>query len=244
MSYTGDKMKKLGELFRQIRLSKNWSIREAAKRMGISYSYLSILEKGIDPRTGKNSNPKPDTLRIISKAYDYPYEELLKEAGYLYDDTTVNRKFNLTVFKSNINLIKGNFSIENLSQDIYDKTGYKIEPKQIYSYLNGDIEPFPGTINILSKYARVSPDFWFVFNTEETLAKERNKYEDHILRSSSEKLGKEYLVFYSIRDDIKKWITNEENLPYILLAMEAHSKKVSPNSLRLIIDTIVSDRLG
>jgi hypothetical protein len=223
-------------------MSKNWSIREAAKRMGISYSYLSILEKGIDPRTGKNSNPKPDTLRIISKAYEYPYEELLKEAGYLYNDTLIPGKFDLTVFRSNINLIKGNLSIEELSKDIYNKTGYNIEAKQIYSYLNGDIEPFPGTINILSKYTRVSSEFWYIFNTEETLEKERKKYEDQIIKSSSERLGKEYMVFSSIRDDIKKWIANEENLPYILVAMEAHNKKVSPNSLKLMIDTIVSDR--
>lgn len=240
----GDRiMKNLGELFRQIRLSKNWSIRKAAKLMGISYSYLSILEKGKDPRTGKNSNPKPDTLRIISKAYDYPYEELLKEAGYLHDDVVINKKYDLTVFKSNINLIKGDRSIEDLAKDIYLKTGYKIDPVQISSYLNGDIEPFPCTINILSKYTRVSPDFWYVFNTEETLQRERNKYEDQFLKYSSENIGKEYLVFNSIRDDIKKWLANDENLPYILVAMEAHSKKVSPNSLKLIVDTLVSARV-
>ena len=41
--------------------------------MGISYSYLSILEKGVDPRTGKASNPEPETLKIISETYNYPY---------------------------------------------------------------------------------------------------------------------------------------------------------------------------
>jgi transcriptional regulator with XRE-family HTH domain len=235
-------MKNLGETFRQIRISKNWSIREAAKRMGISYSYLSILEKGIDPRTGKNSNPKPDTLRIISKTYEYPYEELLKEAGYLHNDTVANRNFDLTVFRSNINLIKGNMTINELSCDIYNKTGYKIEPKQINSYLNGDIEPFPGTINILSKYTRVSLDFWYVFNTEETLEKERKEYQNQITKSSSEKLSKEYMVFSSIRDDIKKWIADEATLPYILVAMEAQSKKVSSHALKAIIDTIAAEK--
>jgi len=56
-------MSNLGKLFKEIRLSKKWSIRQAAKKMGISYSYLSILEKGVDPRTGKDSNPKPETLK-------------------------------------------------------------------------------------------------------------------------------------------------------------------------------------
>jgi transcriptional regulator with XRE-family HTH domain len=235
-------MNNLGELFRQIRLEKNWSIREAAKKMGISYSYLSILEKGIDPRTGKDSNPKPDTLRIISKAYEYPYEELMKAAGYLNDSFAPLRNFDLTVFISNINLLMGNMTIEQFSSDIHEKTGYTISPKQIRSYLNGDIEPFPGTINILSKYARVSPDFWYMFNTTETLRDERKKYEDGLLKSSSEQFGKDYIAFTNLRDDIKGWILQEENLPYIKLAVEAQKKKVNPNSMRLILDTLVAER--
>ena len=169
-------MNNLGELFRQIRISKGWSIRQAAQKMSISYSYLSILEKGADPRTGKDANPKPETLRVISKAYDYPYEELMKAAGYFIEDTSPNIRFDLTVFISNINLVMGKMSIEEFSKDIFDKTGYTINPKQIRSYLNGDIEPFPGTINILSKYTKVTSDFWYVFNTEETLIEERKKY--------------------------------------------------------------------
>jgi len=88
-------MSNLGKLFKEIRLSKKWSIRQAAKKMGISYSYLSILEKGVDPRTGKDSNPKPETLKMISKAYDYPYEELMKAAGYLSEDVQIQK--NLTM---------------------------------------------------------------------------------------------------------------------------------------------------
>ena len=235
-------MNNLGELFRQIRLSKKWSIREAAMRMGISYSYLSILEKGIDPRTGKDSNPKPDTLRVISKAYDYPYEELMKAAGYLNDDSTPNKKFDLTVFISNMNLIMGKMGIDEFAADIYEKTNYNINPKQIRSYLNGDIEPFPGTINILSKYSKVTPDFWYVFNTEETFEQEKKKFEENLIKTSIEQFSKDYLVFTNLRDDIKDWILHEENLPYIKTAMEAQLKRVNPNSLRLLVDTIVSDR--
>jgi transcriptional regulator with XRE-family HTH domain len=71
----------LGKIFREIRLSKNWSIRQSAKNMGISYSYLSILEKGKDPRTGKDSNHKPEMLKIISKPYNKQYEFLIQDAG-------------------------------------------------------------------------------------------------------------------------------------------------------------------
>jgi transcriptional regulator with XRE-family HTH domain len=136
-------MSNLGELFRQIRLSKNWSIRQAAKNMGLSYSYLSILEKGVDPRTGKDSCPKPETLRIISKAYDYPYEELMKAAGYLNDDNNLNKSFNPELFVDNIKLLIGKMTIEEFSEHIHIKTGYLIKPSQIRSYLNSDIQPFP-----------------------------------------------------------------------------------------------------
>ncbi|MCX7922752.1 MAG: helix-turn-helix domain-containing protein [Clostridia bacterium] len=235
-------MNNLGELFRQIRINKNWSIREAAKRMGISHSYLSILEKGIDPRTGKDSSPKPDTLRIISKAYDYPYEELMKAAGYLNDDMPTDRKFDLTVFISNINLVMGKMTIEEFSEDIHLRTGYSISPKQIRSYLNGDIEPFPGTISILSNYVGVSPDFWYVFNTEETLVNEQTKYKEELLKSSAAHFNKDYFIFTNINEEIRNWILHEESHPYLKVAMEAHKKKISPNSMKIMIDAMFSEK--
>mgnify|MGYP005833599693 CR=1 FL=1 len=236
-------MGNLGELFRQIRLSKNWSIREAARRMGISHTYLSVLEKGEDPRSGRDSNPRPDTLRLISNTYDYPFEELLKAAGYLSDECFTDHKFDLTVFICNMNLIMGNMSVEELSADILDKTGCNISPKQIRSYLNGDIEPYPGTINILSKYAHVTTDFWYVFNTQETLEMERKKYEDTLLKIASEQHNKDFYIFTSLREDIKNWLLKEENHQYLRVAMEAQTKKVNPTSLKLLVETLVNEKI-
>ncbi|GAE89278.1 helix-turn-helix domain-containing protein [Acetivibrio straminisolvens] len=234
-------MSNLGKLFKEIRLSKKWSIRQAAKKMGISYSYLSILERGVDPRTGKDSNPKPETLKIISKAYNYPYEELMKAAGYLSDDIQLQKKFDHDIFVKNISLIMGNMTIEEFSDDIYQKTGYQIKPSQIKSYIDGDIEPFPGTINILSKYAHVTPDFWYVLNTEESLQKERAKYNETFLKATSQSFDKEFAAFCKLQDDIKNFLSSEENIPYIKVAMEARKKNISPNTLKLLIDTIANE---
>ncbi|HHX17439.1 MAG TPA: helix-turn-helix transcriptional regulator [Clostridium sp.] len=235
-------MSDLGDLFRQIRIKKNWSIRKAANKMGISYSYLSILEKGVDPRTGKVSNPRPETLKIISETYNYPYEELMKTAGYLEKDSSSGKVFNLSVFVSNINLIKGNMSIEKLSEDIYTKTGYHIKASQIQSYLSGDIEPFPGTFNILCKYAEVSLDFWYKYNTPETLEKERIKYRSTLHKESLEESNKDFILFNTLRKDVKDFVIFEDNLPYIEVAMEAQKNKVSPDTLKLLISTIISER--
>lgn len=228
-------MNNLGELFRQIRSRKNWSVSEAAKKMGISNSYLRILEKGIDPRTGRESTPKPDTLRILSKAYDYPYEELMKAAGYLSDEKIPNREFDLTVFICNMNLIMGDMSMEQLSKDIFDKTGYNINANQIRSYMNGDIQPFPGTINILSKYARVTTGFWYVFNTEETLEQDRKKYEETVLKASTDKFGRDFAMFTSLSDEIKDWVVAEDNLPYLKIAMEAKEKNIEIGTIKSFV---------
>ncbi|WP_136479120.1 helix-turn-helix transcriptional regulator [Acetivibrio thermocellus] len=234
-------MSNLGKLFKEIRLSKKWSIRQAAKKMGISYSYLSILEKGVDPRTGKDSNPKPETLKMISKAYDYPYEELMKAAGYLSEDVQIQKKFDHDIFVKNILLIMGNMTAEEFSDDIYQKTGYQIKPSQIKSYIDGDIEPFPGTINILSKYAQVTPDFWYVPNTEESLRKEREKYNETILKATSQTFDKNFETFLNLDDDIKNFLSSEENMPYIKAAMEARSKNITADTLKLLIDTIAKE---
>ncbi|MDQ2086039.1 helix-turn-helix transcriptional regulator [Herbivorax sp. ANBcel31] len=235
-------MSKLGNLFRQIRIKKNWSIRKAANKMGISYSYLSILEKGVDPRTGKDSNPRPETLKIISKTYNYPYEELMKVAGYLEGDSSSDKTFDLSVFVSNIDLIRGDMSIEKLSDDIYTKTGYYIKSSQIKSYLSGDIEPFPGTFNILCKYAEVSLDFWYKYNTPETLEKEKFKYRENLHKQSLEKDDENYIVFNKLQKDVRDFIISEDNLPYIKVAMEAQKKKLNPDTLKLLVSTIVNER--
>ncbi len=237
-------MGNLGELLRRIRLSKDWSVREAAKKMGISPSYLSSLEKGIDPRTGKYSNPKPDILRLIAKTYDYPLEELMQAAGHLNEEMEPDRSFDLTVFVSNLNLIMGDMSIEEFSADIKKKTGYTISTKQIRSYINGDIEPFPGTINILSNYARVTPDFWYCFNTKDTLEQERKKYEENLIKSTDNKTAKEYYQFTKLQEDLRNWILREESQPYLKLFMTACMKKIDPEKIKSWLDKLDETNTG
>lgn len=49
----------------------------------MSYTYLRNIEKGVDPRSGNEILPTPDTLRKLSKAYNYPYLELAELAGII-----------------------------------------------------------------------------------------------------------------------------------------------------------------
>lgn len=78
---------KLGQLLKELRAEE--SLRNAAKRIGISSSYLAILEKGIDRRTKKPPKPEPAVLRKIAIAYKYEYLKLVEAAGY-FDDPKYN----------------------------------------------------------------------------------------------------------------------------------------------------------
>lgn len=68
------------------------SLRNAADLIGISHSYLNTLEKGVDPRNNAPVNPTPETLQLISKAYNISYEYLMRLSGYLNNESKDENK--------------------------------------------------------------------------------------------------------------------------------------------------------
>lgn len=76
-------MQNLYDTLKNKRKQLGLSLRDAAKLIGISHSYLSTLEKGVDPRTGAPIRPTPETLQLISNAYNIQYSKLMEMAGYL-----------------------------------------------------------------------------------------------------------------------------------------------------------------
>jgi HTH-type transcriptional regulator, competence development regulator len=71
----------LGEFLIQLRGNK--SLREVSKISGLSHSYIRDIERGINRTTNLPIRPSAETLKRLSKAYDFPYEELLLHAGYI-----------------------------------------------------------------------------------------------------------------------------------------------------------------
>ncbi|EOD7746502.1 TPA: helix-turn-helix domain-containing protein [Staphylococcus aureus] len=68
----------MNEFGRKIKeLRGNQSIREASQNIGISHTYLDSLEKGVDPRSGKERKPTIEVINKISLYYDYSFEELV-----------------------------------------------------------------------------------------------------------------------------------------------------------------------
>jgi transcriptional regulator with XRE-family HTH domain len=74
-----------GHYLKSLRKDKGLTIRQVELYSGVSNAYLSQLENG------KRGIPSPEILRKLSDCLDVPYEELMKNAGYLDDGQLVKR---------------------------------------------------------------------------------------------------------------------------------------------------------
>lgn len=90
----------LGEIIKKYRKENNLSLRAFASKCGLSYTYISMLEKNIDYRTGKPIAPTLDSVKYISKAMNIPIDDLLK----MLDDEQ-EFKLNEDVVPSTLNKI-------------------------------------------------------------------------------------------------------------------------------------------
>lgn len=68
---------KLGDRLRQVRQMRGWTLREAAKKAGISPAYLQKLERD------QVRSPSPNVLYGLAEQLKVPYSELMKLAGYV-----------------------------------------------------------------------------------------------------------------------------------------------------------------
>jgi transcriptional regulator with XRE-family HTH domain len=68
-------MNEIGNLLKKLRGIKSLRMIAELTNNQISHNQLSLLEKG-------EVYPKEKHLEILSKIYNYPYEKLLKTAGY------------------------------------------------------------------------------------------------------------------------------------------------------------------
>lgn len=74
----------LGKAIRKAR--GDLSLRDYAKKNGISHTHLDSIEKGYDPRTGKPVTISLDTFVKLSDATGIPLEELLFMLKYNLND--------------------------------------------------------------------------------------------------------------------------------------------------------------
>ncbi|MGE7273555.1 helix-turn-helix domain-containing protein [Brevibacillus panacihumi] len=119
-------MHSIGETLKRLRGKR--SLREMEKITGISHTYLSSLEKGVDPRTGKERKPSPETLHKIASALGVDYLGLIEEAGYLFEAYDEKSKSALlAIYK------KTSENIKAIKNELLNNGDYPTEIKMLLS---------------------------------------------------------------------------------------------------------------
>ncbi|MFH5185537.1 helix-turn-helix domain-containing protein [Paenibacillus sp. TAB 01] len=77
----GQPIPEFGKFLESLRGSM--SLREAAKKSGLSHAYIRDLELERNRSTNEKITPSPDTLQKLSIAYGYSYTDLMVKAGHL-----------------------------------------------------------------------------------------------------------------------------------------------------------------
>lgn len=67
----------LGELIRVYRSEHNMNMQEFANHCGLSKAYISILERNINPSTGKPPIPSLETIRSIAKTLHMDFNDVI-----------------------------------------------------------------------------------------------------------------------------------------------------------------------
>lgn len=67
----------IGELIKKYREQNNLSMQEFANRSGLSKAYIGMLEKVINPSTGKPISPSLPKMQAIARAMNMSLDDLL-----------------------------------------------------------------------------------------------------------------------------------------------------------------------
>lgn len=74
----------IGTHLEALRLSCGFSLREAARRSGLSHGYIRDVELGVNRKNGAQIVPMPQTLRKFADAYRADYNLLMRIAGHVH----------------------------------------------------------------------------------------------------------------------------------------------------------------
>ncbi|MFZ5989269.1 MAG: helix-turn-helix domain-containing protein [Bacillota bacterium] len=200
--------------------------------------YLGITRQAVASYELAKREPDYDVLKKLADYFGVSVDYLLGRANC--------RDVNAVTVGKNIDLIRGNLTYVELSQDISSKLGALIFPDMLELYAKGERMPFVGTIKILAKYAQVRDSFFYAYNTPETYEKEKELYK---LEVKQQKLTDTYdetspVLDFMNDDDLKKWIVKESNLPYIKLAKEIQEARLPVEVLKPLINSIKNSNKG
>ena len=92
---------KLSELLKEKRTEEGMSLRDFSKHLNISHAYLAKLEKGIDPRSGKEVKPTMEALQKIAIGLNVSQQYLLQLAKEDLFEQNTDEENDITKYFSN-----------------------------------------------------------------------------------------------------------------------------------------------
>lgn len=102
---------KLGDLIKEYRLSHDLSQRQFALQCGLSNGYISILEKGVNPKTDKPVTPTIPQLRKLADGMGITITEMMEQV----DDMPIDLANTITLFDAPPSAANGNVNILRLA---------------------------------------------------------------------------------------------------------------------------------
>lgn len=212
-----EKMSILGRLIREKRDSERLSLREFADLCNLSHSYIKNLEQS-DPRTGKKIVPTLDSLEKLAPVLGMSLEELLKTSELVKD----NKKFE----PSNLVLIRAGKTYEEISENIMQSTGNRIDPNLYESLEKGKVEsPSLLFIDILANYAGVNRSFFYKVNTVQSLSETQKSSPYPISRKE----------MYHADKSLHDFLHDPSSHEYLILAKELKEKKIKVQLIRQML---------
>lgn len=203
--------------------------------IGDRLRYL-IHERGLEQKQfAQMFGLKVSTLNGYVTNYRTPDIELQKRfadyfgvsVDYLIGRTDEYKGVEKRFRGSNIELLKGNMTYDELSADITAKLDFPSQYSDLFSpgYLESIAKekaiPTPQRISLLSTYAEVSPDFFYTSNTVSDLLAERELYR----KAHQNKLA------YHLNGELYNFVMDPHNEKYIKLAIDIKTKGIDPSDI-------------
>lgn len=193
--------------------------------------YLGITRQAVASYELAKREPDYEILKKLADYFGVSIDYILGRSNC--------RDLNALTVGNNIDLIKGNFTYKELSQDISEKVGALIFPDMLEKYAKGERMPFVGTIKILAKYAKVRDSFFYRYNTPETYEKEKELYLRELSQQQeAEKVEETSNILDIFDDELRKWIVKESSIPYIKLAKEIQDAGLPVEVLKPLVESI------
>lgn len=197
--------------------------------------YLGITRQAVASYELAKREPDYEILKKLADYFGVSIDYILGRANC--------RDLNALTVGSNIDLIKGNFTYRELSQDISSRIGALIFPDMLELYAKGERMPFVGTIKILAKYAKVRDSFFYHFNTPESYEKEKELYLLEVSQQKqTEKVEESSYTLDIFGDELKNWILRESSISYIKLAKEIQEAGLPVEVLKPLLESIKSNK--